>query len=374
MPHLHDDRPRQPPLFPELTPAPTLRDVADAVRLSGLGALPTTAARADEARYQEVRVQSALTSSNGMHFRWALNPYRGCTHACEYCYARKYQRHLELGAGDEFSSVIFVKTNLPEVLRRELGRPRWARDLVAVGTATDPYQPIEGHYRLTRRSLEALAHSRTPFSIVTKGPMVVRDLDILRDASRVVRAQVFMSVPSVDDRLWLHLEPGTAPPAQRLKAIRQLADANIETGVLMMPLVPGLTTSRTSIERTMRAIADTGVRFVGADVARLDVGVREHFLAFLERTFPHLVAGYERPYAGVHAPGEYVGQVDAMVRVEAARAGVGRRPIEPVSRRPTRSADAGAKVTNAPSARQSARRSTGAWKRSTPFRRAKTAS
>lgn len=318
-------RPHQPPLFPELTQAPTLRDVADAVRLAGLDGLPTTDPRADHARYQEVRVRSALTSSKGMHFRWALNPYRGCTHACEYCYARKYQRHLELGAGDEFSSVIFVKTNLSEVLRRELGRVTWARDLVAVGTATDPYQPIEGHYRLTRSALAALVEARTPFSIVTKGPMVVRDVDILQDAGRWAGAQVFMSVPSVDEALWSRLEPGTASPAQRLRAIRQLADAGIDTGVLMMPLVPGLTTSRSSIERTMNAIAETGVRFVGANVARLDAGVREHFLAFLGRAFPHLVEGYERLYVRANPPGGYVGQVDDVVRTEAARSGVRRR-------------------------------------------------
>ena len=122
----------------------------------------------------------------GMPFKWALNPYRGCTHACEYCYARKYQRHLELGTGDDFSSVILVKTNLPDVLRRELARATWARETVAVGTATDPYQPIEGHYRITRRSLEVLVGRRTPFSIVTKGPMIVRDADVLaRDAQRL---------------------------------------------------------------------------------------------------------------------------------------------------------------------------------------------
>ena len=124
-------------LFPEAS-APTLRDIADAVRESGVDALPSARQRADNARYQEVRVRSALAEARGMPFRWALNPYRGCTHACEYCYARKYQRPLELGAGDDFSSVIFVKTNLPEALRRELGRPGWTRESIAVGTATDP--------------------------------------------------------------------------------------------------------------------------------------------------------------------------------------------------------------------------------------------
>jgi hypothetical protein len=157
---------------------PTLRDVANTVRAAGVEGLGAQQ-RADAARYQEVRVRSALANVKGMPFSWALNPYRGCTHACEYCYARKYQRHLELGAGDDFSSLILVKTNLAETLRRELARPGWTHENVAVGTATDPYQPIEGYYRITRRCLEVLTESGTPFSIVTKGPMIVRDADVL---------------------------------------------------------------------------------------------------------------------------------------------------------------------------------------------------
>ena len=274
------------PLFPEGARAPTLRDVANAVREAGLEGLPEARERADHARYQEVRVRSALARTEGMPFRWALNPYRGCTHACEYCYARKYQRHLELGTGDDFSSVILVKTNVVEALRREITRAGWAHETVAVGTATDPYQPIEGHYRLTRHSLEALAAARTPASIVTKGPMVVRDIDVLTTVARAAECHVYLSIPTVDETAWARLEPGTAPPAQRLRAVRQLADAGIDAGVLMMPLVPGITTSRAVVERTLVAIADAGARFVGTCVARLDPGVKEHFLAFLERRVP----------------------------------------------------------------------------------------
>src|SRR5690349_13946902 len=158
-------RPAQIPLFPDAT-APTLRDVARAVaEQHSPDALPSARRLADKARYQEVRARSALAHVEGMPFRWALNPYRGCTHACEYCYARKYQWHLELGAGDDFSSVILVKTNLPELLARELARPSWVRDAVAIGTATDPYQPIEGHYRITRRAIEVLTAAGTPFHI-----------------------------------------------------------------------------------------------------------------------------------------------------------------------------------------------------------------
>jgi DNA repair photolyase len=306
-------------LLPELARSPSLRDVAEAVKDAGIGGLPSARRRADQARYQEVAVRSAMAKTVGMPFKWALNPFRGCTHACEYCYARKYQRHLEMGTGDDFSSVILVKHNLPEVLHRELTRPQWAHEHVAVGTATDPYQPIEGHYRLTRRCLEALMTSRTPFSVVTKGPMVVRDLDLLVEATKRAGCEVYLSVPSVDEDAWAKLEPGTASPRQRIRAVRQLNDAGIETGVLMMPLVPGITTTRHSIEMTLRAIADAGVRQVGANVARFDPGVKEHFFAFLEREFPHLLDGYWRLYRHAYAAKPYASKVKETVAAVKGR-------------------------------------------------------
>ena len=205
--------------------------MADAIRLAGVDGLSEAVLRADQARYQEVEVRSALNRAAGMPFDWALNPYRGCTHACEYCYARKYQKHMELDAGDAFSSVIFVKVNLPRVLAREVARPSWDHSTVAIGTATDPYQPIEGHYRLTRQSLEILRAAKTPVSIITKGPMIVRDIDLLAALAREAGATVHMSVPSVDEEAWQRLEPGTASPAQRLRAVRQLSDAGIDAGV-----------------------------------------------------------------------------------------------------------------------------------------------
>ena len=306
-------------LLPDAVRSPTLREVAEAVKDAGIEGLPSAKRRADEARYQEVTVRSAMAKAIGMPFKWALNPYRGCTHACEYCYARKYQRHLELGTGDDFSTVILVKHNLPEVLRRELGRPTWTREHVAVGTATDPYQPIEGHYRLTRRCLEALIAAETPFSVVTKGPMVVRDLDLLREATRGAGCEVYLSVPSVDEDAWSRLEPGTASPRQRIRAVRQMSDAGIDTGILMMPLVPGITTTRASIERSLQAFADAGVRQVGANVARLDPGVKEHFFAFLAREYPHLLEGYRRLYPRAYASKEYAAKVKETVRALSNR-------------------------------------------------------
>src|SRR4051812_37065501 len=261
-------------LFPD-APGPSLRDVADAIKLAGIDGLTEAQRRSDQATYQEVHVKSALNRSHGMPFDWALNPYRGCTHACEYCYARKYQKHLELDAGDQFSTVIFVKINLPQALAREVRKSSWQRETVAIGTATDPYQPIEGHYKLTRQSIEILTAAKTPISIVTKGPMIVRDADVLAAARDAAGCAVHMSVPCVDEAAWAKLEPGTASPIQRLRAVRYLVDAGIDASVLMMPLVPGITTSRSKIEDTLKAIRDSGARAVGANVARLDPGVRE---------------------------------------------------------------------------------------------------
>ena len=174
-----------PRLFDSPASPPTTRAITVKVLRDGPSGLDQAQRRADNARYQEVTCRSALNPVTGMPFQWTLNPYRGCTHACHYCFARRYQTQFALGPDDEFSSLIFVKVNFPEVLRRELEKPTWKRDLVALGTATDPYQPIEGSYKLTRRALEALVASRTPVGLVTKGPMVDRDADVLAELGRV---------------------------------------------------------------------------------------------------------------------------------------------------------------------------------------------
>ncbi len=294
--------------------APTTRTLALRIRDEGApAALDQAQLRADAARYQEVTCRSALNSVKGMPFNWTLNPYRGCTHACHYCFARRYQTQFELGPGDEFSSVIFVKTNLVDVLRKELDHHSWTREQVAVGTATDPYQPIEGHYKLTRGSLEALHRGRTPIGLVTKGPMVVRDKDILADMSKAAGATVYLSVPTVDDTAWSALEPGTAHPLQRLRAVRQLRDAGVNVGVLMAPVVPGFMTRPEQLEATVKAIADHGAAFVGANVMFLKGGTRDHFLGFIRSEFPQMLQGFEKLYAGPYAPPGYVASVRAMV-------------------------------------------------------------
>src|SRR6185312_4067208 len=241
-------------------------------KVGGSEALTEAVRRADAARYQEIRCRSALNRVEGMPFEWTLNPYRGCTHGCHYCFARRYHSQFEMNSGDEFASVILVKSNFVEVLTREVDRPSWKRDRVAFGTATDPYQPIEGHYKLTRQAIQVLTRGRTPFGLVTKGPMVVRDIDVLQEQTRAAGCTIYMSVPTVDEDAWRTLEPGTAHPLQRLRAVRELVDAGVNAGVLMAPVVPGFSSSRAKIERTIKAIADHGARFVGCNVMYLQDG------------------------------------------------------------------------------------------------------
>lgn len=304
----------QPLIFDLGKRPPTTRAIALRVLTEGAdAALDESRRRADEARYQEITCRSALNPVKGMPFHWTLNPYRGCTHACHYCFARRYQTQFELGPDDHFSTVIFVKTNLVEVLRRELDKPSWEREQVAVGTATDPYQPIEGHYKLTRGALEALLAARTPISLVTKGPMVVRDADLLADLGRTAGCTVYMSVPTVDEAAWRALEPGTAHPLQRLRAVRRLRDAGINAGVLMAPVVPGFTTQPSKLEATIKAIADHGAAFMGASLMYLKGGTRDHFMGFLAREFPDMVERYGRLYAGTNASADYVRVVHAVI-------------------------------------------------------------
>jgi DNA repair photolyase len=314
-----------PLLFDLGSQRPTMRDIAKTVKDGGAAALTESDRRADQARYQEVTCRSALNRVEGMPFAWTLNPYRGCTHGCHYCFARRYHVQFEMNADDEFASVILVKRNFVETLARELDKPSWKREQVAFGTATDPYQPIEGHYRLTRGSLVALARGRTPIGLITKGPMVVRDRDVLADLSKAAACTVYMSVPTVDEDAWRILEPGTAHPLQRLRAVRELSDAGINVGVLMAPVVPGFSTSRSKLERTMKAIADHGARFVGCNVMYLQDGTREHFMKFIAREFPAMLPKYERLYTGKYPPEGYRKEVKAMVRVLQERYGLTKR-------------------------------------------------
>ena len=308
------------PLLFDLHSSPTTRDVARLVKDGGVAALPDAVRRGDAATYQEIRCRSALNRVKGMpFFKWTLNPYRGCTHGCHYCFARRYQTQLELNSGDDFASVIFVKTNFVEVLRRELDKPSWVKEQIGFGTATDPYQPIEGTYKLSRGVLEALRDAATPVGIVTKGPLIVRDIDVLKDLSVRAACRVHISVPTVDEDAWETLEPGVAHPMKRLRAVRQLVDAGIDCGVLMAPIVPGFSTQPARLERTVKAIADSGATSVGAMVMHMEGGTRDHFMSFLGREYPEMVTRYEQLYARKYVPKDYNARVLEAVSLMRAR-------------------------------------------------------
>jgi len=247
-------------------------------------------------QYREEACRSALNRVTGMPFQWSLNPYMGCVHRCTFCYVRAFERRADRPSDDRYGRTIRVKINVADVLARELARPSWKRELVAIGAATDPYQPAEGRYRLTRGCLGALARARTPLSLITRGPMIVRDVDVLQEASRRAEVDVTFSIPTVDPEIWRKTEPGTAPPRQRLRAIRTLVDAGIDVGVGMAPLLPGISDRPELLADVVRAARDAGATRLWCNVLYLQPGTREHFFAQLARDWPEELARYQRLY------------------------------------------------------------------------------
>lgn len=250
------------------------------------------------AEYREEPCRSALNCVRGMPFKWSLNPYMGCAHRCTFCYVRGFELRADRPADDRYGRSIRVKTNVAEVLRRELSRPSWDRGGIAIGAATDPYQPAEGRYRLTRACIEVLGAARTPFSIITRGPLIVRDIDVLQRAAGLARVLVSVSIPTLDEALWRVTEPGTAPPRQRLRAVRMLANAGIRVGVALAPILPGLSDSPESLEQVVRAAREAGAGHLWSGMLYLRPGTREHFLETLERAWPEKRAALEAVYAG----------------------------------------------------------------------------
>jgi DNA repair photolyase len=250
------------------------------------------------AEYREEPCRSALNAVKGMAFKWSLNPYMGCVHQCTFCYVRAFERRADRPSDDRYGQAIRVKTNVVEVLRRELARPSWKSEGVAVGAATDPYQPAEGRYRLTRGCLEAFAEARNPFSIITRGPLIVRDVDILVEAARRADVAVTFSVPTLDQEVWRKTEPGTAPPRQRLRALSQLVEAGVRASVGMAPLLPGISDKPEQLAEVVRAARDAGACGIWANVLFLRPGTREHFLENLARDWPEELERYERLYEG----------------------------------------------------------------------------
>lgn len=274
--------------------------------------------------YVETECKSAINRVSGMPFGWSLNPYVGCAHACQYCYARAYYRIAEHGdAGRDFETRILVKANLPTVLRRELRRPSWRHETVAIGTGTDAYQPAEGRFRLTRRALEAFRDHANPIGLVTKSPLILRDRDVLADLAAVAKVRIFFTITTVDLALWRTLEPGTANPFKRLAVMGRLVDAGVPAGVLLAPILPGITDSVESIEAVAQAARDHGAMWFGSSALRLRPIVKEHYLGFVEDEFPELLERYQRAYAFTNAPQAYQDALTARVEKIRERYGFG---------------------------------------------------
>jgi DNA repair photolyase len=239
-------------------------------------------------------------------FRWTINPYRGCTHSCHYCFARAFHTYLDLGIGEDFSTKIVVKTNVAEVLRRELAAPRWTGETIAMGTATDPYQHCEGRYKLMRGILQALIDFRNPLSVLTKSTMIVRDLDLFVELNEVAPVTVSMSVGTLDESVRRVVEPGTPPGGRRLEILARFAEAGIRTGVLVAPILPGLTDDEEHLDEVLAACAEAGVAYAVPIVLHVRPSIREHFMPWVEETYPWLYPRYVELYGRrAYAPRSY---------------------------------------------------------------------
>src|SRR4051794_7288529 len=276
-----------------------------------------------------VRSRSALNAvppGSPMPFQWTINPYRGCSHACAYCFARSTHQWLEFDAGKDFDTQIVVKTNLVEVLERELARPSWRREHVAMGTNTDPYQRAEGRYQLMPGVIRALARSGTPFSILTKGTLARRDLPLLTSAAADVPIGMGVSMAIWDDDLHHALEPGVPTPRARLELVRALTDAGLPCGVFLAPVLPGLTDDEESLDAAIGAIAAAGASGVTVIPLHLRPGAREWFMAWLAAAHPELVPRYEQLYARrAYVPAEYRTSLSRRVAPILARHGLDRQ-------------------------------------------------
>ncbi|HEX2025306.1 MAG TPA: Rv2578c family radical SAM protein [Actinomycetota bacterium] len=278
--------------------------------------------------FYEVRAKSIINrvpEASYVPFRWTINPYRGCSHMCIYCFARKTHTYLDLDYGEDFDRRIVVKVNAPELLRKELARPRWSGEHIAMGTNVDPYQRAEGRYRLMRGILAGMHEFANPFSILTKGTLMLRDVDLLQRCAEVTDVGTNYSVGTVDEALWRAIEPGTPSPRRRLDAVRRLNDAGIPCGVLMAPIIPFISDDDPHLEATVRAIAASGATHVSPIVLHLRKGgSREWWMTWLRANRPDLLPAYRELYGDrAYAPKEYQQSVAAKVHDLARGFGVG---------------------------------------------------
>ncbi len=295
----------------------------------------------------EVHAKSIINrvpEASRMPFRWTINPYRGCSHGCVYCFARNTHTYLDLDAGHDFDSKIVVKVNAPQLVRKELAARTWPGEHIAMGTNVDCYQRAEGRYQLMPGILRALLAARNPFSILTKGTLILRDLDLLVAAAEVTDVGLSVSVGCTDEELWRTLEPGTPSPQRRLGVCATLTERGLPCGVLMGPVVPYLSDSPAQLHATVRQVAEAGASRVSPIVLHLRPGAREWFLAWLAEHHPALVPRYRELYGrGAYAPKAYQQQISEQVAVLAGRYGLGRggpgrraRRSPPADRRPPR--------------------------------------
>jgi DNA repair photolyase len=245
-----------------------------------------------------------IPKASMLPFRWTINAYRGCSHACEYCFARPTHEYLDLNAGEDFERKIVVKINAVEKLRSELHPSRWAGEHIAMGTNTDPYQRCEGKYRLTRGIVETLAEHNNPFSILTKSTLILRDLDVLSHAARYADVRANFSIGTLDDEVWKISEPGTPHPMRRVEAVARLNEAGIPTGVLVAPILPGLSDRPEQIEAVVKACAEAGAVSISPILLHLRPGVREQYMPWLEKVRPDLIPLYDTLYPRAYAPKE----------------------------------------------------------------------
>lgn len=273
-------------------------------------------------------------------FEYTINAYRGCSHGCGYCFARPTHEYLGFDMGRDFDTKIVVKTNAVDLVRAETAPRRWAGHSIAMGTNTDPYQRAEGKYKLTRGIVEVLGERHNPFSILTKSSLVVRDLDLLADIARHTRITVDFSVGTLDEEVWRISEPGTPHPRKRIEAIRRLNEAGVPSGILMAPILPGLSDSPDQLDEVVRAGLDAGARFISPMYLHLRGPLRDHYLAWLAGFRPDLVRIIRAEYSGSgNAPTARTEWLAQTVRDKIERHGGIRAQRIPRARMVARAAD-----------------------------------
>src|SRR2546428_4919729 len=284
-------------LFPEPDSVPTSLQPR-LFKATGARVLP-------QVEWVEIQVKSVLNRVQGMPFRWSINPYRGCSHSCIFCYARRTHWFLDQDGVNGWGSRIFVKVNAPEVLRRELAHHSWTREEVHLGTATDPYQPAEGSYKISRQILEALLAAQTPVNIVTRSTMIIRDVDLLTRLAAGPGAMVCFSIATMDAAVAREIEPDVPPPLRRLEALRSLAQAGVPVAVLLAPVIPGITDHPKQLAAVVMAARDYGTPSPLTNTFHPRDVTRQAFFQYLEHRRPELIPEYERMYRGKYAPSAF---------------------------------------------------------------------